>query len=168
VTKDPVGSLCAWETLIEVASQEFVIPAMSAAEWLAILMTDTVDPDHFIFIAEGLDEWLAAHPQHLERAYELVPDVITAVSGRDWWVAMRLISLAQSNWNVLGAEMLRITDADRVSLSAWLDMLLMVTMNRIEPKSASMFTAKLTAPPPGVKVDEEEMGMSASAFMALD
>lgn len=110
-----------------------------------------------------LDEEL--DPEELTRA---LLDVIEQVSGRKWWIALRLIWVVRANWNVLGAEMFyRHIDPTALSLSAWLDVMLVLTIKAMEPKDVSMFTSKLELPPPGETIAEEEMVMSADQFLSM-
>jgi hypothetical protein len=102
----------------------------------------------------------------LEELYQTCLDLITLVSARPWWVTLRLIGVAEDSWDVLGAEMIfRHIDATQLSLSAWLDVLLLVTLRSMEPKDTTMFLMRLELPPETEK--PEEMEMSSGAFLAM-
>lgn len=147
---------------------------MPAADWLAVLMSDSLDveavllthsePEDRNTIYEALfDETLTD-----KQLTDICLDIISLVCGRPWWVAMRLIATAKASWPVLGGGMLqRGIDAERLSISGWLDVLLLTTLEAMKPDAVTMFSLKLEQPPPGIEVPAESMEMSADAFMAM-
>lgn len=168
-------SLRPWPVTVTFGGELFEIPALPAVDWLAVLMnpeTDLLD----IFpglLEEGdqdrcMDVILDGGYENLE---QLILDVVATVSGRPWWVALRLIEVARTSWHTMGAEMLyRGVDASRLSLSGWLDVLLLLVMRNIEPKDATMFALKLEQVPEiaGEQAQEAaEPTMSRSDFMAM-
>lgn len=168
-TLDPVWSLRPWPVELDLAGRTYTFPAVPAVEWLSVLMAENLDQDQILLelCPQGyellLDEEL--DPEELTRA---LLDVIEQVSGRKWWIALRLIWVVRANWNVLGAEMFyRHIDPTALSLSAWLDVMLVLTIKAMEPKDVSMFTSKLELPPPGETIAEEEMVMSADQFLSM-
>ena len=100
---------------------------------------------------------------------ELVLNIIAEVSGRPWWVALRLVNGARNGWSVVGADMLlRGVDATRLSFSGWLDVALLTMIKNIDQKKLTMFNLELEQPPPGEGSDaESEPTMTASAFMSM-
>ena len=102
----------------------------------------------------------------LEELYETCLEVISTASGRPWWVTMRLIGVARESWHILSGEMLKV-DATRMSLSGWLDVLLLVIISSMDPKDTTMFSMRLEAPPPEVETKPEEMEMSANSFLNM-
>jgi hypothetical protein len=134
-----------------------------------ILMADDVDLERILLdlcpsgIALLTDETVP--PDVL---YDALLEVITQVSGRHWWIALRLIVTIRMSWNVLGAEMFfRNVDPARMSLSGWLDAMLVITIRAMEPKDVAMFVSRLEVPPPGEDVAPEEMEMSADQFLSM-
>jgi hypothetical protein len=104
----------------------------------------------------------------IEDFYESYFDVISAVSARHWWVTLRLIGVAKDRWDVLGADLiLRGADPSRLSLSAWLDVLMIVILQNIKSERANSFLMQLEAPPPGEELPPEDMEMTADAFLAM-
>lgn len=171
---DPVWSLRPWPVTVKAIGNLFEVPTLPATDWLAILMTAEPElEDLFPGLLEESDQNLVEEALldgviSLEECYGITLDIISAVSGRPWWVAMRLIQMALGSWQVLGAEMiLKGVDADRLSLSAWLDVLLLTVMRNIDPKEATMFTLRLTQPPADIEEEPKEMEMTASAFMSM-
>jgi hypothetical protein len=168
-TTDPIWSLKPWPVTLTIDGKDLEFPAATAADWLHVLMASPVDLDDVIaaMATEGehilLDESIGAE------LYDACLDVISAVSGRPWWQAMRLISVVKANWNTLGGEMLyRGVLPDRMSLSAWLDVLLLVTIRSMDPKDVTMFTLKLEQQPAEViDVEPQELEMSRSQFLSM-
>jgi hypothetical protein len=106
--------------------------------------------------------------------YRISLDALSLVAGRPWWVALRIISVAAGSWNILGPKlMISGVDASYVSLSAWLDLTLFIAIEIMDPKSVTMFSLKIEAPPPkglyGLipEQEETEMTMDQSAFLAF-
>jgi hypothetical protein len=159
--------------IIVMKTREVEIPALSAADWLTVLMTEDLDlgeifpgllNDHDSDLVEELI--LAGD---LDYEYEdIILSIIETVSARPWWVTMRLIELARTSWDVLGAELgLRGVNPTQISLSSWLDILLLVAIRSMDEKDVQMFCLRLEAPPPHVQVDESEMEIPASQFMSM-
>ncbi len=169
---DPVWSLRPWPVSVRVAGGMYEIPALPAVDWLTVLMTD--DPaldDIFPGLLDEADQDVVTEAMldgHLEETFSVCLDIITAVSGRPWYIAMRLIDVARTSWHVLGAEMLlKGVDAEKLSLSGWLDILVLTIMKNIDPKDAAMFTMRLEAPPADIEVEQPEPEMSVSSFMSM-
>lgn len=153
--------------------QEVLFPAATAAEWLSVLMVQPPDLDEIVRLMSPQGLGLLFDESVGEELYEGILDVITVISGRPWFVALRLIGVAQDNWNVLGGEMLlKGVRADQMSLSAWLDVLLLVALRAMDPKDVMMFTLQLEKPPPSPG-DEESQGfdelppMDRNAFLSM-
>jgi len=154
---------------LELAGKTYTFPAVPAVQWLAQLMQDDLDPDQIILeLCQDGYELLLDEDLGAEDLYHALLDVIGQVSGRKWWIALRLIGVVKANWNVLGAEMFyRHIDPTVLSLSAWLDVMLVLTIRAMDAKDVSMFTSRLELPPPGETIPEEEMEMSADQFLSM-
>jgi len=127
---------------------EYEIPALSAADWLAILMADPFDPDDLILslVVNGKDLLFAETVSADDLEYVCL-DIITTASARPWWIALRLIAMARVNWSVLGAELiLKGVNPTQISLAAWLDALLLTALKNMDSKDVTMFTLKLEEP----------------------
>lgn len=96
-------------------------------------------------------------------------DVVSSVTGRPWWFSMRLIKTIVASWEVIGGEIaMRGIDAERLSVSAWLDAALLICLRSLESNKITMFMSQLEIAPPEEAADQEEsMTMSADTFMAL-
>lgn len=168
----PIWSLRPWPVVVSLAGRDFEIPAMSATSWLSCLMEEELDlEDVFPGLTGREDEIMdlvVDGEQTLDDLELIALDVISAASGRPWWVAMRLIGAAAGSWQILGPAMIRRVDPNTVSLSGWLDVLLVEILDRMKPEQAQMFALRLEMPPPELTdavVAEPEM--DASAFMAM-
>lgn len=172
VVTDPVWSLCPWPLDVQVDGKTIQIPAVPASEWLAMLMSDALDiNDLFLTVApdlaEAVDEALFEERLSLQEYADLILQVIDQVAGRPWHIALRLIGSARNSWDVIGAELvLRGVNAAQLSLSAWLDVVLLLMLRCMDTKDIPMFTAKLEAPPPG-EDPMDDMEMSSDDFGAL-
>jgi hypothetical protein len=64
--------------------------------------------------------------------------------------------------------MIEKVDPERISIAAWLDVLLVTILNSMEPKETTMFSMRLEAPPPTVEAPQpEEMEMERGAFLNM-
>jgi len=172
LNKDPIQSLQPLSVELTIAGQEFDIPAQSAAEWLTVLMVEDLDlADIFPGMVEDpapVEDLILDGKLGLDELEETILGILEIVSARPWWVALRLVEIARTSWDVLGAELLlRGVDAAKVSLAAWLDMALLVALRSMDPKDIQRFTLKLESPPPSAKKEEADMEMSASQFMTM-
>ena len=168
-TKDPTWSLQPTSVVLALRGQEYEIPAVPAVDWLTILMADDIDLERVLLelCPRGI-ELLTDEDVDPEVLYDALLDVVEEVSGRYWWIALRLIVTIRVNWNVLGAEMFfRNLDPARMSLSGWLDAMLVIAIKSMEPKDVAMFVSKLELPPPGEELDPEDMEMSADQFLSM-
>lgn len=171
---DPVWSLRPWPVHLELAGMEFEIPAMVAADWLAILMDpdlriDSIFPG-LLVDADQAEVEVALHGGglDLEEYVNLGFEILSEVTGRPWWVALRLIGVARGSWDAIGGEIVRKADAERLSISGWLDVLYPVIIEGLEDSKRSMFLLKLELAPEGWGEEEaDSMEMSTDAFLAM-
>lgn len=171
---DPIQSMRPWPVVVTCCGRDLEIPALAAVDWLAILMPSEPHLDD-VFPgllhdddADWVEEQIVSGDLGIIEFRELVFAVIETASARRWWVALRLIDLARRSWDAIGAEMLaRGVDAGVISLSAWLDVLLITMLRNMDQKDVTMFTMRLEAPPADEQVDSEGPEMDRSAFMAL-
>jgi hypothetical protein len=170
LVSDPVASLRSWPVDVELSGITIQIPALSAADWLAVLMASPLDLEAvFPGLAPGalevVDDLLYSEKLTVLELQETVLDIITTASGRPWWITMRLISSAMTNWGLLGSDLaLAGIDADKLSLGAWLDALFILIVRATPEDQLTMFFSKLEFPPPGYEPEEPVMDMDD--FMA--
>lgn len=98
-------------------------------------------------------------------------NVLSSVSGRPWWFTLRLIKTAVASWEIVGGELaFRGVDADKLSISAWLDAVLLICIRGLESAKVTMFMSQLEIPPPEELEDgeeSEEMMISADQFLTM-
>lgn len=155
-------------------SAEWGIPALCAADWLQVLMVEDFDPeDVFPGMLSESDRVQVEDQLHhgillLEDVHHVSLEIISQISGRPWWVALRLIQSARAAWDALGGDIVRKADAATLSLAGWLDILFLVLVRAIDDDKRDMFLLKLQAVPPGWEEDDpEELQMSTDAFLAM-
>jgi hypothetical protein len=155
-------------------SAEWVIPAMCAADWLQVLMAEDLDPeDVFPGLLSEPDRVEVEDQLHhgvllLTEVHHTALEVISQVSGRPWWVALRLIQGGRAAWDAIGGDLVRKADASILSLAGWLDVLFLVLVRAIDDDKRDMFLLKLQAVPLGWEEDNpEELEMSTDAFLAM-
>jgi len=161
-----------WPAVIWLGGEEFEIPAMAAADWLSYLMQETPDTDGLIMdFLDGAEKLIYNEKISVMELYEAVLDLISTVCARPWWVALRQINVARGSWNVLGPKMLERVDFEHISIAAFLDVLLVVTLESMDPKDTAMFVLKLEALPPEFAENEpapiDSMQMDRGAFLSL-
>lgn len=164
---DPVWSLAPWPVTFDHRGREYTIPALSAAEWLRVLMDPEAIIDNiFLELLPEPFDLIFDEDVDLE---QLGHDVLSEVCGRPWYIAIRLIYLVQDNWNVLGADMLRrgIRPTD-YSISGWLDVALLTLLHHVKREDQTMLMSQLEMPPSGeVQQVQDELEMTHEQFLAL-
>jgi hypothetical protein len=169
---DPVWSLKPWPVLVEVGDFELEIPAMCAADWLQVLMVEGLDSDDVFpglldhdsrtFIEDQMHDGVL----EFEEVQRLALEIISTVSGRPWWVSLRLIEVARVSWDALGGDMAKL-DATRIPLAGWLDYLFLLVVRTIDDAKRTMFLLKLEIVPAGWADAPAELEMSTDAFLAM-
>ena len=174
VVTDPIWSLRIWPVTFTVAGQDFTIPAIPASEWLELFMDNEIEAPEILETllasedAERLRDLMWDDRFALTDLGDLLLEVISAVTGRPWWVALKLVATVRTQWDFLGAELvLQGVRADTISIAAWLDVALLTILRNIDPEKATMFTSQLEMPPPGVTIEPEAMEISAEHFMSM-
>jgi hypothetical protein len=171
-----VWSLKPWPTQLYLGGHEFEIPAVPAADWIPAIIDMTEDTVGLLMslLSEDdsarLTDLMFTGTVATEDLFTLCTDLLTTVGARPWWVTVRLVSVAQQNWDTVGAEMmLKGVNASTVSLAGWLDVFLLVLLRMMDPKQTAMFTTRLEMVPPEFadQVPVEAMEMSADAFLSM-
>lgn len=158
---------------MHINGQDVEIPALPAADWLSALM----GPGDLMDIFPGLlDEddadWvegeLFGERLSMEALQDIQIDVLDTVTGRPWYVSLRLIAVARSNWDSMAGEILKEADATRLSIAGWLDVVYLLILRNLEQNKVQMFVSQLELPPVGYATeDPQDLEMSPDAFMAL-
>lgn len=180
--KDPVLSLCPWS--IEVALGDcndescsvghlMEIPAVPAMEWLRYLLSTDPDINGLISsLMPDLDDFYFENNIPIEEMYQVALEAIGVAGARAWWITLRLIYTAADNWHIIGPKlMINQIDPETVSLAAWLDVVLYLMIESMDPKDVTMFTMRLEAPPPTNSIFATEPApepvMDRAAFLAM-
>jgi len=166
--RDPVRSLRPGPVTFVVKGKEYEIPALPAADWLEVLMRpDWAADDIFVeLMPEGIN--LVLGDLEPDQAEDLALAVIEEVTGRHWWVAIRLIQTLVQTWDVMGPEAIfNHVDVEKLSLAGWMDAMLVLLMSRLKDEDTTMFAAQLEAPPFGEEIPEEEMAISEGQFLSM-
>lgn len=170
-----VASLRPFDAEVNVAGQWIPVPAMSAAEWLELIMGDL----ELFAIFPGqcseedqdyVDQCLLEGVVDTDEVDEATLDLIEAAGGRPWWIVLRMIRVAEDKWGVLGADMIRTgVDPRNLSLSAWLDVLWITFFQHMDDKKWIIFASQIEAVPPQAAARQsiETMEMSSDSFTAL-
>lgn len=169
------ASLRPFAAEINVGGEWIKVPPYPAADWLELLMGKLELFSIFPGLCseedqEFVEECLAAGIVDANEIDEATLDLIETVSGRSWWITLRLVNVAEEKWGVLGTDMmLHGVDATKLSLSAWLDILWVTVFKHLDDKKWLMFASQIEAPPPEVEVRDslETMEMSSDSFTAL-
>lgn len=175
---DPVASMRTWGAEVAFGDQTYRVPAMDAAQWLELLLAQPID-------FEGLFPGLAgpqavcevnqmilagqASADDLERA---ILDLLEAVSGRSWWVTLRLCYSVRSNWESIGGEMARNgVHPWGMPLGYWLDAaystMIDLMLKGPKPKAAADWSRAVTQPPVTEMRQVDEVANTAAFLAAL-
>jgi hypothetical protein len=174
LVRDPTASLRPQPAEIVLAGESFTVPARCAADWLEVLMGG-VDLDE---VFPGLcDEDEADDVRYLmleevftsQAVENATLDLISFAAGRPWWVALRMIQLAESQWSILGAALiLHHVDPERLSLSAWLDALWATIFDHVPRDKWLTLASEIEMPPKELNTDPfDTMDMSVEQFTML-
>lgn len=173
---DPLAALRICGVAVTLPIGGFMVPAVPAATWLEILLAEDFLPEAVFPRLCGPEAVMAVYDGILEGAVdeteisEAVTDILEAVSGRRWWITLRLARVAREHWDTVGGALtLAGIRPDQVSLGAWMDAayaLMIERMANADPKAAAQFTQTLVAPPPGVLRAELDDVAEGNAFLA--
>jgi hypothetical protein len=149
---------------------------MDAAGWLELLLAEPIEYEELFPGLAGPQAVMdvnqmilsgAADSEDLERA---ILDLIEAVSGRSWWITLRLCFSIRAHWGSVGGEMARQgMHPWGMPLGYWLDgayaTMIELLLKGPKPKAAADWSRAIVQPPPQEtrQIDEVE---NANAFLA--
>lgn len=156
--------------------RDFEVPPLPAARWLEVLLSPQIDPEAWfpgfcdpeieMAVWQMLDEGVASREEFETAVWE----TLEQISGRRWWITLRLCASVRIHWEWVGGVFaLRGLDAGRVSLGCWLDAAYKTMLDGILERSQDLkkvgdWNRALTTAPAGkVQVDDKENG---DAFLA--
>jgi len=160
-----------WPVSFTVAGIRVTVEALSAADWVGVLINDEGDPELENLIDEQtmvllLDKMIDGQ---LDPAvlHQRLREVLTVVSGRPWWVTMRILYSAQASWDTIGGYLvLHGVNPQDLSLQGFMDALLATLVRHIDPKDHASFFTKLKMPPKGVEAEPINETREADVFLA--
>lgn len=155
---------------VRLDGETYTIPARPAVDWVRTLVSN--DP---LGIFPGLlddderhadvVEALAEDEEYAAKVRTVARSALTAVAGRPWWQADKLVQFAAINWaGILGQLALHGVDVGSLSLPAFLNAVYAWHVERLDEKGRDRFDRELADAPPGVVADEPDDG--GASFMA--
>lgn len=162
--------------MVTLGDQEYRVRAAYAAEWLAVLL-DQEDLDLSDVLPGMLtdddqqrmtdDAWDGAFSD--EEIHKAALEVITEVSGRDWWWTLHLLWSVAGAWLVVYGRMVAAgIDPTRIPLGAFLDAMYMTSVQNMDKQQRSEFDRMLEKPPPGVEFEEAvDVDAESAAFLNM-
>jgi hypothetical protein len=166
--RDPIASLAPVDIYVSFESQEYLIPAMPALDWLRVLMRESPS---LLDIVPGLlqstdraalEDLISTEAVPFGEVEAVAYEAISIASGRDYWVTIRLVAIARASWDTVGGLIARSNiRADQISLGAWVDAVFhicceLIASGKDGKQHLVRFTSELEAPPPGVEVQIDE------------
>ena len=156
---DPLAALTVQGVDVDLAGRWCHIPRRDAVAWLQHLLTEDLNPEAvFPGLCEPEEEIAVLEhvitagvtPKQMEQAFF---DTLEAVTGRRWWVALRLLRSVRDSWDRVGGVLALhgITGRD-VSVAFWLDAAYAVILDALKEgdvANVGKFTSQLVSPPPG-------------------
>lgn len=173
---DPLSSLKPWELEVELAGQDYVIPAVMADVWLPILMAEPLDLVEILpgmlseQAQEELEEALLDGRITAEEISDTALEVVSLAAGRPWWWVLRLLNSASGAWLTIWGNLLaQGVNPQNLTLGAALDAIYatMLPRGQVKEEVRRQFDRELSTPPAGVKPDDIDEKREAAAFLAM-
>jgi hypothetical protein len=127
--KDITPSLGPVDITFTVGGQEFEVAQLPAVGWLDIMAQAQCPHEFLLLCSDGrssatkLDTMIVNEKVTKEEVREAYENVLCRISGRPWWEAIGIVSVAVSSWDaVVGGKLaLHRVDASRITFACWLD-----------------------------------------------
>lgn len=139
----------------------YVIAAMDAVEWIALLTADPLDMyDVFPLLAgqaavEHVEDALWEGRVSTDDVQRTGLEVVSAVGDRPWWVSLRILHACAESWDVI-----HVNSATGVAFAGWLDEVWSKILTHIDPKKRAGVISDFESTPAGweseVDFDDEE------------
>jgi hypothetical protein len=104
---DPIASLNMWAVDVKLSGEVFEIPALPAATWFPILASGDLARILDLIEDPKLDDAIIDGAIQSEELSSALTDAVEAVAGRSWHVSLILVTMAMSNWTIIGGELAR-------------------------------------------------------------
>jgi hypothetical protein len=173
---DPLASLGMTGVDVLLPAGVWKIPAVDAATWLKVLLVEDLDLEA---IFPGLcgpqavfdcNQLLLTGELSEQEVADAVCDVIEVVSGRQWWVTLRLCHMFREHWELIGGALAAHGVSPwGVPLGWWIDAAYYVVVDRLsqaDPQKAADFTHSLVIPPVTVIRERQDEVSEGNAFLA--
>lgn len=173
---DPVSSMRSWGAQVSFAGQTYKIPAMDAAQWLELLLEESIDYEGLFPGLAGpeavyeVNQMMLAGRADEDDLKQAILDLLEAVSGRSWWITLRLCFSVRSNWESIGGEMARNgVHPWGMPLGYWLDAaystMIDLMLKGPKPKMAADWS-RAVAQAPVTEMRQLDEVANANAFLA--
>lgn len=173
---DAAASMRCWAVTVDLGGVDYRIPPRPAGPWLVSLTARSLRPVVPGMVA-GLDadalvDAMVAGRVRVADLDRAARGAISEISGMQWWSAARLAYWLTSNWETLGAEVLKRNvrlDTDPLGLVLVLAYRV-IQENAKDEAERRRVDLELDKPPVGLGISAEEMydpQSATSAFMAL-
>jgi hypothetical protein len=164
---DPSASLEPLPIEVSYLGRDWVISAMTAREWLAILWAEDLSVDTiFPGLVDGYDallDGLIDGTTTSREAFEVAMDILEAAGGYKWWFTLRLVTLAKIQWPQFGWYLRH--DLGQISLGMFLTEYLGLCLKNSDPTQAARLVMELNAAPPEFATEIDEIN-DGEAFLA--
>ena len=164
--KDPAASLTPTSIILDFG-ETVEIPEQSAAQWLSLFMRDDFALDDILDLIPEWEDLVLKEYLTLQELPDICLEIIEVASSRDWWIALRLVSIAKMAWDTIGPDMITTVNAAEVSLSAWLTVFTPFLLHRMDKDKATSLILQIESPPQGFQAEPAAIEMTASQFMAM-
>jgi hypothetical protein len=176
VEADPDSYLGPAALEVDFAEQTWHVPALTAADWLAVLWADPFNPDSIfpglvddIDLDDVITELIFSGELDGDEVFDTAMEILEAHSGYRWWFALRLSILTKAAWARIGGVLvLSGVDPRSVTLGSWLSAVLAIIAERSGGgKEFAQLLDKLNEAPEGYGPSlEEQMVMDEAAFLS--
>jgi hypothetical protein len=143
---DPVASLRVWAVEVTLSGRLLRVPALSAADWLPVVMT--ANPMAVVDLLEDFDlaEALVDDGITLEELQRALTEIVESAAGRSSTATFVLAGAAAERWDVVGADLARagVRFGD-ISLGAALDAIYGSLIRHMDEKGAAELNRLLTS-----------------------
>lgn len=172
VWTDAGGTLSTGAIEVEALGRTWIVPAMSAAQWLDLIWSDgltyydifpgLVDPD------DAFTEAMLSGEITLTEMFDLAQEILETAAGLRWWFTLNLAMQAKVNWYNLGGMLLREgVDPRTMPFGAWLLAFLSLCLENMKPEKAAKFVTEMNTPPKGTAKEETKNDDGAAFLTAM-
>lgn len=178
IPTSPIASLRCRSVIVHLAGRDWTIPARPAADWLGVLLAERFDAEEVFpglldpADVEKADAWLQEELLweriDLKAVGTAVLEAITVISGRPWWLTVRLTAVVRGAWTNIGAQLaMSGPDPATAPLGAWLDAAYLTLIRSLAPDRLTEWVSRLNAPPTGEAPVFDEEAESAAFLAAM-